>query len=256
MKQDTLTELQEAVRFLNYTKENLSPDNLEDTREDIEIALKHIQAAIFMETPSTGRKFNLYKMTSNDEQRPVMGGIFHDGGYKVASDSHVLVAVREDYDEALEGHIIGKKGEDIIGKYPKWELVFPSKEQLEQNQDGEHAIDTAKVYDIIKLMKSEKKAAGKWGPWRRAYVKVGNTFFKAEQFALICNFMDAYNCNLIQTMGPWRAAQVIAPDWSKALIMPARTADYFDENGYKQPDREIAEVWEKHHDACIWYEVA
>ena len=35
-------------------------------------------------------------------------GVYHDNGYKVASDAIVLVAIKSDYPEELEHHIIDK----------------------------------------------------------------------------------------------------------------------------------------------------
>lgn len=253
MKPATVKELQEAINILDFAAGNMGQNNLEDTKEDIHNALEHIRSAIFMETPTTGRKFDLYKYTTDDQTRPVMCGIFHDEGFKVASDSHVLVAVKEPYSENLEHHIIGKKGEDIVGKYPKWKCLF---EMGSLSSDGEHEIDTEAVYSLVREMKAEKKAAGKYGAYRRAYVRVGDTFFNAERFALICSFMDAYGAKTIKTYGPRHAALVECECGSRALIMPISYLDYPDGKGYTVRERPIREALETKRDSCLWYEVA
>lgn len=71
------------------------------------------------------KKFNIYNFVSDDDFRPAMGGVFHDGGYKVACDSIILVAVRSDYPEELEHHVLDKDGKDILTAYPKWRACLP-----------------------------------------------------------------------------------------------------------------------------------
>ena len=47
---------------------------------------------------ATVGKFNIYNyVEKNDKWRPVMSGVFHDNGKKVASDGAVLVAINEEY---------------------------------------------------------------------------------------------------------------------------------------------------------------
>lgn len=251
MKPIALKELQEAIRILNYTAGDICPSTTENAKEDIQNALKHIQAAIFSETPNTSRKFDLYKFASNDEIRPVMNGVFHDQGYKVASDCHVLVAVKEAYDEALEHHILGRTGDDIIGKYPMWQSIFPQEVKGEKFE-----IDSEKVYELLKAVKAEKKAAGKGGIVRRGYVKVGETFFAVESMAKLCTFMDAYGCHTLTIENRLRAAGVYAPDGSKALIMPVAYCQYHDEAGYLQDGDGCMTIFEKLHDKALWYEAA
>ena len=74
-------------------------------------------------------------IAEKNEQRPVMGGVYHDPeGYGVVSDGHTLVVSKELYDKKNKGKIIAvhelkssgaKKGEEIKGKYPKWRMVIP-----------------------------------------------------------------------------------------------------------------------------------
>jgi len=210
MKPDSLKELQEAVAALSMT--DLNYEEAENVRK---AAIDRIKAAIFMETPAPKGKFNLYDFVSDDETRPVMCGIFHDEGFKVASDSHVLVAIKEQYDEALEHHTIGKDGRDIIGKYPRWNSVIPSDAS---GYDG-HAIDTQKVFDLVRKVKAENKLAGKYGEKARGIVKVGKFFFADHKLAMVCKFMDHYGVSELRTYERG-AAKVVAPDGSVCIVMP------------------------------------
>lgn len=238
MKTESLNELREAVDRLTYTASDLS-----NAKEDILNAIDRIKAAIFMETPAQAGKFNLWDFCSNEEKtRPIMCGIFHDGGYKVACDTRILAACRESYETEKEGATIGKDGRSIAGKYPNWRAVVPTKEESER-----HEIDTAKVYDAAKREKAENKLAGKYGVKTVAIVRIGDAFFKAESLVKICKFMDHYGVKFIRTYGPRRAAKVSCEDGSVAIIMPIinTTVPVNEAPGYTgSVEANLSAVWE------------
>ncbi|WP_315280986.1 hypothetical protein [Prevotella pallens] len=57
------------------------------------------------------------------EIHPVLTSVYHDNGYVVGTNAHILLARKEDYNKSLEGKITNKKGEVIDGKYPNWRAV-------------------------------------------------------------------------------------------------------------------------------------
>lgn len=233
MKIESLNELQEAVRTLDFTASNLCADNLDDTKTDIRAALEHIRVALFMETPSPSMKFNIYDFTDDDGGiRPVMGCVHHEEGYKVASDSHLLIAVKDDYPEDLEGKNIDKKGAECDDKYPKWKLVFPNREKQKATQ---YRIDFDKIAGWVKEHNTEKKMKGKWGA-RKGFVKVGPAFFKLELLARFAKFMKAEGTDILHVEDQRRAAACYAEDGSKGLIMPVMPIDDWEES-------ETAMVW-------------
>jgi hypothetical protein len=63
------------------------------------------------------------------EIHTMLTGVFHDKGYVVGTDAHLLLARKEDYDKSLEGKVTNKKGEVINGKYPNWRAVVNSGKQ-------------------------------------------------------------------------------------------------------------------------------
>lgn len=93
-------------------------------KSKISQAIQRFQKVVKTKAKALG-KLNVYSYVSNDEMRPVMNGVFHDKGYAVASDLTILIADKASYDKKNEGKIIGKKGEKIDGKYPKWRLIIP-----------------------------------------------------------------------------------------------------------------------------------
>lgn len=236
MKTESLNELREAVERLTYTATD--PSN---AKEDILKAIDNIRAAIYMETPAPSGKFNLRDFCADDENlRPVMCGVFHDGGFKVACDSHILAACKEDYETEKEGAIIGKDGRVIAGKYPKWREVVPSGESQKVE------IDSAKVYDLLKREKAENKLAGKYGVRQVAIVRVGDAFFKASFLAKVCKFMDHYGIKSMRVYGPRHAAKATAEDGSVSIIMPVFSTmlPYHKGDYWTSRDAEIWKAWD------------
>lgn len=241
MKQEALKELQEAVAILSYTR-----DDLTHAGEDIENAIKHLRTALFMETPTPSLKMDLYDIADdNNGIRPIMGCVHHEDGYKVASDSCVLVAVKSDYDESLEGKSIDAKGNESDYKYPKWKMVFPDK--LEE-ADG-YSIDFAKLTNWRREVAAEKKLRGKYGA-RRAYIKVGDAFFGFDKFVKMAKFMKAVGCNILHVKDYRHAAGCFSQDGSKGLIMPcvATSVDY--------RDCYLSALFNQHSDKVIFFEAA
>lgn len=72
------------------------------------------------------RKFNIHNYVSTDKSRPtVLMGVYHSpDGYAVASDMYILIASKLDYDPAMKGEVVGKKGSKIVGMYPNLQSVF------------------------------------------------------------------------------------------------------------------------------------
>lgn len=219
MKQEALKLLQDVVADLNYiiNEDGYGSKTIEEDKFQAEHALKAIRAAIFMETPTPSLKFNLYDFTDDmDGTRPIMGCVHHEDGFKVASDSHVLVAVKDAYQEDLEGKNINKKGEEETLNYPKWKLIFDDK----QKEAGEYRIDFDLLSGWAREYAAEKKMMGKRGA-RPGFVKVGPAYFKLELLSKFAKFMKAEGVDTLHIQDSRRAAACFAEDGSKGLIMPA-----------------------------------
>lgn len=233
MKPEALKLLQDAVVKLDWI--NKDAETIEAVKCYAEEALKNIRAALFMETPSPSMKFNIYDFTNDDGGiRPQMGCVHHEDGFKVASDCHLLIAVKDAYPEDLEGKNINRKGEEYEGNYPKWKMVFPSEKQDAEAQD--YRIDFDQIAGWVKENKAERKMLGKWGA-RTAFVKVGPAFFKLELFARFVKFMKAEGTDILRIIDSRRAAACYAENGSKGLMMPA----FVDETKI-DPDRQV--IWQ------------
>ena len=223
MKRDSLTELQEASRILNYTVTDMS-----NAKEDIENALKHLRAALFMETPAPSGKFDLYEIANDDNgTRPILGCVHHQDGFKTASDGKVLVSLKADYAEDMEGKNIDKKGEALDLNFPRYQALFTDKQKKAK---GWH-IDFDKVAAWKKELNTEKKMKGKRSA-RRAIVKVGNAYFDLECLFKFAKFMKEAGTDTLRIEDSRRAAASFSEDGSRGLIMPMAfvSVDYKDEN--------------------------
>ena len=92
-----------------------------------------IEAIIRLESETKSKgKFSLWDYVSKDDIRPSMCCVLHDSGYKVASDTHILVVLKEDYPEDMEGKLMKKDGtiEDENVKFPNWRMVIPDPKKM------------------------------------------------------------------------------------------------------------------------------
>ena len=129
-----------------------------------------------------GEKFSLYNFAEKQKNsRPVMECVYHDSGYKVASDGTALVALKEDYNPSLEGRMFKQNGEEINGVYPKWRIVIP---QRDSNWIAV-SINEQKFNEWLDVRRAEAKATfGTGCKWSEDWqVRVGKTHTEAERFA-------------------------------------------------------------------------
>ena len=87
----------------------------------------------------------MYGCCAKCELRPALTGLFYNMGNIVSTDGHVLVSIKSDYDNGLEGKTIGKDGKEIEGRFPSWEQVIPL-ETREIDVDAEMLFNAAKKH--------------------------------------------------------------------------------------------------------------
>jgi hypothetical protein len=139
------TELQKALLQFNSEelKELLKQTTNEDTKKEIKGALDAVlrqeqrsieyNAVLDKQEPITPiykeekKPIAVTEFVETDKKEaeihPVLTGVYHDNGYVVGTNAHILLARKEDYNKSLEGKITNKKGEVIDGKYPNWRAV-------------------------------------------------------------------------------------------------------------------------------------
>lgn len=186
MKPESLKAMQELIASANY---NCKDENYVDYLK------KEFARIIRIESPqSSNPKFDFYKYVSKEDYRPTMCGIFHDKGQKVASDTHILIAKKEDYPEEYEGKILGKDGNFIEGKFPNYESVFPD---LKKSAYTEHEVNFEAFADFVLQIKAEAKLRGCDTSF--AFVQIGGCYFKFQLFQLLVSYMKEIGAKTIWT---------------------------------------------------------
>lgn len=184
-----------------------------------ERAANYLLSAIRAETcGKTSTKFSIWDFCAKDPLRPVMNGILHDKGFKVASDAKLLMMLKEPYEESLEGKIIGRDGETIEGRYPRYEKVMPVYDEKEYTT---HTIDFDSFFDQLKDIRAQVyQDCGKKKRWTdQMIVHIGQVYLSAERFECIIKFMMHVGTNEVYIKSPDRAVLTFAGE-SKAILMP------------------------------------
>lgn len=163
------------------------------------------------------KKFNIYNFVSDDDFRPALGGVFHDSGYKVACDTIVLVALRSDYPEELEHHVLDKDGKDILTAYPKWRACLPDGVDYKP-----YSIDPAQFEAFLKERRESWKArVGKgtrWGNWQWN-VQIGPAYLRAHKFELFLSAMKEIGATEVYVKDSHRSVYA-KTDKGWVLLMP------------------------------------
>jgi hypothetical protein len=179
-----------------------------------------IEAIIRIESePKTKSKFKIWDYVSDDNLRPAMCHVYHDSGFKVASDGHILIAVKEDYDPSLEGRLMLKNGtlaSENEYRYPKWRNVIPNTELME--------MVPAKI-DFDKLKGFEADFKAKMKAENRKYAKTAvrvtkNCWFNLKYLVEIARAMEHIGTDTLMVNADGRSATLANSDKGYALLMP------------------------------------
>lgn len=223
MKQTSITKLSEVYNNLK---------NLYDGKQiahDYKSLANLIQDVIRAEaiTKPKGSKFDIYNYVCKDDFRPMMCGVYHEDGWRIASDAHVLFAEKFEYPEEFEGKSLLKDGHFIEqGKYPKWRSVIPDGKEYVP-----YEFDVQKFYDWLE----EKRAA-----WKTEYGKgikfgyywrvcIGPALLKAELFDKLVTAMTQICATQLFVKDP-RSAVYAKTDKGVVLLMPTIQSNTDDSN--------------------------
>lgn len=213
MKATSITKLSEVYNNLNalYNGERIAHDykSLADL----------IQQVIRAEatTEAKAGKFDYFKYVDNTVARPVMGCVFHDEGFKVASDAHILIAIKDNYPEDFEHKMLHADGSfEKYGTYPEWRFVIPKPDGYEP-----YKVDRKAFYDWLTQKRVEYKAKTGQGKkfvneWR---YQVGPAQFQAERFDKLLTAMGRIGTDVLMVKDARRPAYAQTEEGT-ALLMP------------------------------------
>lgn len=151
------------------------------------------------------KEFNLYSYTISRYEavgRYVpLSGVYHDNGWKVASDKNILVAIKAGYDESLEQRIVRKNKTEVMGTFPNWRKIIPTRSDLSHYNKvkltKEMLSNIEKWYETIKEgLKADKK---------RYKVRIGDCYYQAHLFKKLYEAIRYYGISTLW-VDPLRAA--------------------------------------------------
>ena len=184
-----------------------------------------IEAIIRLESETKSKgKFSLWDYTlKNDDLRPSMNCVLHDSGYKVASDTHILVVLKEDYPEDMEGKLMKKDGtiETENVKFPNWRMVIPDPKKMVAVR-----LDFAGIW----AFEADFKAKKKLDKILEGYVRVGESLFKLDYLIKAVRFMEHVGTDEFMVNPDGRRAALAVSGDSKMILTPVYPREKFEDN--------------------------
>jgi hypothetical protein len=209
MKKETLEKIKELRSYLN----TLDSDKAKEIQSKLdEIVLCE------MNEQKIG-KFNLYDFCAKDNSRPALTGVYHENGYKYASDAYILCKMKQDYAPELEGNVVLRDG-SILSKdryisVPRYDAVIPR----ELDDYVSVKIDFAQLLQWGKEAKLHKKTYGK-DSVQLVYV-YQDCSFKIEHLIKIAAAMKELGTTELHVHKTMRARQaVVRTEDATIIIMP------------------------------------
>ena len=198
-------------------------------------------------------KINLYASIGTNPNQPGLQGVFHDNGYAVASNAHILLADAGQYDKKKEGKLIGKDGKVIDAQFPKWRDLFDKKWRVGARTAK---VDFGALRDFLASVKAQreaewkqKKDAGQKVGSKSAYVNEGKVLlnlgdnavigFKFEYLSQLADFAEHIGAKELEYIDN-RKAVIVRTKKGIGLLMPIMP-DFKDANGVETTVEEMAE---------------
>lgn len=75
---------------------------------------------------------DFFNFVSSDGFHRNMEGVYHEKGYKIATDGRILVMAKADYEKRFEGVILSKELTPIEGSFPNYKRVLPDFEGMHE----------------------------------------------------------------------------------------------------------------------------
>jgi hypothetical protein len=133
-------------------------------------------------------KLDLSKFVCKDDMRPALTGILHENGLKVATDSHILVAIYSHYKSEFEGKIVTPKGVIVDGSYPNWKSVLPTPESLK-------TIKLNRLFADVSRRIKQAETIAKIGD-KEVFVSLSceneKMYFRSDYFTKFLTFLKTY----------------------------------------------------------------
>lgn len=147
--------------FLNYLKNNSGKkQNLEGSIcffAGWEACLQELDRQKVLKDNKKQGKIDLMQFARQGLYRLFMNGVYHDKGFKIATDGRILAMIKDSYPEVMEGKIFDYKlNKELEGQFPNYQRVIPdTKDRVKKNI---FTVDDLKVVTAL----SKKKRNSDW----------------------------------------------------------------------------------------------
>lgn len=173
------------------------------------------------------RLSDIYKFTERPVEsgwiRPALTGIHFADGWAEATDAHILIREKYDYNHELEGKVIGRYGEEIDAVFPDTSKVIPP---FLSNSYHSIYIDQNMIYDICRVLDVFVEYYDE-----RRYIKVGNSYFSPQLLKTIAATMVRFGCCcMYQHRDDYLLPSVVPLDCGLMMIQPLYVGNVQDFN--------------------------
>lgn len=190
--------------YLKIKKE----DDLNKIRD---ILANDILNIIRVEDAKINMRFNLFDYISSDAANKCLHGIYYNDGYKVATDAHILIAIKATYPADYEKKVLMKNGKLIrYYDFPEWKKVAFADIVYYRSI----TIDLNKVNDILKEIKIQNKLSDE--PFDK--IKIDNIYYRLDLFIKFYRAMKFFGTNVILYNERWSRSEIIK-DENLCLLM-------------------------------------
>lgn len=166
------------------------------------------------------KKFNMYDYcVGKKDWRDALKGVYHQDGWKVATEMHILVAVKEEYDKSYEGKILMPDGTFCKDecKQAKWRKIIPMEKGYLP-----YKVDRSVYNDWLEKKRAE--FAAQYGKKQKFeydwHVIVGNAYLRAELFDKMLVAMDYIGAEEILVMD-YKHPVYAKQDKGVVVLMPS-----------------------------------
>lgn len=163
-------------------------------------------------------KFDIYELTNPQERnlRPFCTAVHYLNGYRYVSDTRILLKLKTDYPEDMEGKSITKDGTELKDcRVPNFESVLQSwLKVFDKRQD--YVIDFDRVQECIKLAKIHKKIHKKNA---MCMLKLGDVYVDTFLFEKFCKVINHFGINTIK-IGAYTDIIGVKNEEFELILMP------------------------------------
>lgn len=102
---------------------------------------------------------DFFNFVSSDGFHRNMEGVYHEKGYKIATDARILVMAKASYESRFEGVILSKELTPIEGSFPNYKRVLPDFSKMQEiSFDFEQATkDMREAKEFIRIAKKLRR---------------------------------------------------------------------------------------------------